>query len=148
MTDREQLLDEVWPASFAIAYRNHWHLSGSHFRDYHLLLDEQADAILESVDILSERIRKIGGTTIRSISHVSELQTIADDDDEFVPAREMVRRLLEDNLRMAEMQRAAISVCEENRDSPTGNILQEVLDETEKRVWFLYEISQGENNTA
>jgi starvation-inducible DNA-binding protein len=100
------------------------------------------------VDIRSERIRKIGGTTIRSISHVSGLQIIADDNDDFVPASEMVGRLLEDNLRMAEMQRAAISVCDENRDSPTGNILQEVLDETEKRIWFLYEISQGENNTA
>jgi starvation-inducible DNA-binding protein len=126
----------------------HWHLSGSHFRDYHLLFDEQADAILESVDTLAERVRKIGGTTIRSISHVSELQTIADDNDDFVPAGEMVRRLLEDNRHMAEMQRAAIRICDENRDSPTGNILQEILDETEKRIWFLYEISEGENHMA
>jgi starvation-inducible DNA-binding protein len=126
----------------------HWHLSGSHFRDYHLLFDEQAEAILGSVDILAERIRKIGGTTLRSVSHISELQTITDDNDDFVPAGEMVRRLLKDNRHMAEMQRAAIPICDENRDSPTGNILQEILDETEKRIWFLYEIAEGENNTA
>ena len=79
---------------------------------------------------------------------MSELQTIADDNDDFVPAGEMVRRLLEDDRRMAEMQRAAISVCDEHRDSPTGNILQEILDETEKRIWFLSRISQGEDYTA
>src|SRR6266568_8902423 len=75
----------------------HWHLYGSHFRDYHLLLDEQADAIFESIDIMAERVRKVGGTTIRSISHISQLQTIEDDNDDFVPAGEMVRRLMQDN---------------------------------------------------
>ncbi|ABG04771.1 Ferritin and Dps [Rubrobacter xylanophilus DSM 9941] len=124
----------------------HWHLSGPRFREYHLLFDEQAEAILASVDVLAERVRKIGGTTIRGVSHVSELRTIADDNDDFVPAGEMVRRLLENNRRMAERQRAAISVCEENRDTPTGNVLQEILDETERRVWFLYEISQRDES--
>ena len=120
----------------------HWHVSGPHFRDYHLLFDEQADSILQSVDVLAERLRRIGGTTIRSIAHVSQLQTIGDDNDEFVTPEQMIQRLLDDNRRMAEMQRAAIEVCDDNRDTPTGNRLQEILDETEKRVWFLHEIVQ------
>jgi starvation-inducible DNA-binding protein len=121
----------------------HWHLAGAQFRDYHLLFDEQAEAIFESVDILAERMRRIGATTIRSISHVSRLQTIGDDDDDFVPPDQMIHRLLVDNRHIAELQRAAINVCDENRDTPTGNLLQEILDQTERRVWFLYEISQG-----
>ena len=121
----------------------HWHLSGVHFRDFHLLFDEHAEVLIESVDILAERIRKIGGTTVRSISHVSELQTIGDDNDDFVPPSAMIRRLLADNQQMAKAQRAAIDVCDENRDSPTGNLLQEILDQTERRIWFLFEIAQG-----
>src|SRR3989441_12081427 len=81
----------------------HWHLAGSHFRDYHLLFDEQADQIFDSIDILAERVRRIGGTTIRGISHIGQLQTIEDDNDDFVPAGEMVRRLMQDNAHMAEM---------------------------------------------
>lgn len=126
----------------------HWHLSGSHFRDYHLLMDEQADEIFASIDILAERVRRIGGTTIRSISHISQLQTIGDDNDDFVPPGEMLRRLMQDNAQIAEHQRAAIEVCEENKDSVTANALQEILDLTEKRKWFLYEIVQGENNAG
>jgi starvation-inducible DNA-binding protein len=126
----------------------HWHLSGSHFRDYHLLFDEQAEVLFASIDVLAERIRKIGGTTIRSISHIVQLQTISDDNDEFVPAGEMVKRLLADNRHLVEMQRAAIVICDKNRDSPTSNLLQEILDETERRVWFLYEAGQGVNRGA
>jgi starvation-inducible DNA-binding protein len=120
----------------------HWHVSGPHFRDYHLLLDEQADVILESIDILAERVRKIGGTTIRSIQHISELQSIPDEKEEAVMPMQMVHRLLSDNRQMAEAQRAAIEVCEKNRDKPTGNLLQEILDQTERRIWFLFEITQ------
>src|SRR5437870_8640881 len=94
----------------------HWHVASSHFRDYHLLFDEQADAIFGSIDILAERIRRIGGTTIRSISHMGQLQTIEDDNDDFVPAGEMVRRLMQDNAHMAEMQRAAIAICDQHHD--------------------------------
>ncbi len=126
----------------------HWHLSGSHFRDYHLLFDEQAEQILGSIDLLAERVRKIGGTTIRSISHIAELQTISDDNDELVPPGEMIRRLTDDNGRMAQAQRAAIEVCEKNRDSVTANVLQEILDGTERRRWFLFEIAQGMDNTG
>jgi starvation-inducible DNA-binding protein len=124
----------------------HWHLSGSHFRDYHLLFDEQADAIFESIDILAERVRRVGGTTIRSISHISHLQTIEDDNDDFVPPGEMLRRLMEDNAHLAQMQRAAIAVCDQHRDSASSNALQGILDETERRKWFLFEAVQGMNN--
>lgn len=124
----------------------HWHLAGSHFRDYHLMLDEQATSVLASIDQLAERVRKIGGTTIRSVSHVSRLQTIDDDNEEFVPAEQMLLRLIEDNRRVAEHQRAAIEVCDEGRDHGTGSLLETLLDETERRIWFLYEACQGGQN--
>src|SRR5262245_6370393 len=120
-------------ALYTMTKNLHWHLSGSHFRDYHLLFDEQAEAILDSIDILAERVRRIGGTTSRSISHISRLQTIEDDNDAFVPAAEMIQRLLADNRHIAEQQRAAIAVCDESGETPTGNVLQEILDQTERR---------------
>jgi starvation-inducible DNA-binding protein len=125
----------------------HWHLSGSHFRDYHLLLDEHADQIFASIDVLAERVRRIGGTTIRSISHISQLQTIEDDNDEFVPAGEMLRRLMDDNAHIAQQQRAAHDVCEKNQDVATASELETIIDETERRKWFLFEVAQGMNNT-
>jgi starvation-inducible DNA-binding protein len=124
----------------------HWHIASSHYRDYHLLLDEQAASIFESIDTLAERMRRIGGTTIRSISHISQLQTIEDDNRDFVPPDEMIKELMSDNLHIGGLQRAAIEICDENRDTPTGNLLQEILDQTERRIWFLYEISTGGEN--
>lgn len=124
----------------------HWHIASSHFPDYHRLLDEQADSIFESIDPLAERIRRIGGTTIRSISHIGQLQTIQDDNQEFIPPDQMILELLKDNRHMAEQQRAAIEICDENRDTPSGNLLQEILDQTEKRIWFLFEVSTGGKN--
>jgi starvation-inducible DNA-binding protein len=121
----------------------HWHLAGSHFRDYHLLFDEHADQIFASIDPLAERVRRIGGTTIRSIGHISQLQTVEDDDDDFVSPEQMINRLIEDNRQMAATQRNAIKVCDDNRDAATASILETILDETEKRTWFLYEVSQG-----
>ncbi len=120
----------------------HWHLSGPRFRDYHLLFDEQAASILDSVDVLAERLRKIGGTTLRSIDHIHRLQRIPDDNEDFVPASEMVRRLLNDNRQIAERQRSAIQLTESQGDSPTSNILQDILDQTERRIWFLFELTQ------
>src|SRR5437899_10471669 len=114
----------------------HWHLAGPRFRDYHLLFDEHAAAIFESIDVLAERVRKIGGTTLRSIGHIGRLQWIPDDDDDYVPASEMMRRLRGDNQRMAERQRAAIRLCDSHADTPTGNLLQDILDQTERRTWF------------
>jgi starvation-inducible DNA-binding protein len=124
----------------------HWHVTGSHFRDYHLLFDEQADQIFASIDVLAERVRRIGGTTIRSVGHISRLQTIDDDDEEVVMPEAMITRLIEDNRRIATRQREAIDLCDESRDTPTGNILQELLDQTEKRIWFLHAVSQGGHN--
>jgi starvation-inducible DNA-binding protein len=124
----------------------HWHVASSHFRDYHLLLDEQAEGIFNSIDILAERVRRIGGTTIRSISHIGQLQTLKDDTDDFVLPEEMIRRLIADNRQLAESQRAAVELCDQNRDTPTGNVLQDVLDQTEKRIWFLHAVSQGGHN--
>jgi starvation-inducible DNA-binding protein len=124
----------------------HWHLSGSHFRDYHLLFDEHAEALFGAIDTLAERMRRIGATTIRSISHISKLQTVKDDNAEFVSAEKMIQTLIDDNRHLAENQRAAVKICEDNRDTATSNLLQAILDETEKRTWFLYEISQGGRN--
>ena len=121
----------------------HWHLAGPHFRDYHLLFDEHAEAIFDSIDIMAERVRKIGGTTIRSISHIGQIQTIEDDNNDFVSAGEMVRRLLDDNAHVAKSIREAISVCDRNRDLATSNSLQDILDKTERRVWFLFELLRG-----
>jgi starvation-inducible DNA-binding protein len=121
----------------------HWHMSGSHYRDYHLLLDEQADQILAMIDVLAERIRKLGGTTIRSISHISELQKIHDDNEVYVEPREMLRHLLEDNKGYASRMRAAHKICDEHNDVATASFLENFIDETERRAWFLYESSLG-----
>src|SRR5215469_11325696 len=126
----------------------HWHLYGSHFRDYHLLFDEHADAIFDSIDIMAERVRRVGGTTIRSISHIGQLQTIEDDNSDVVPTGEMIRILMEDNGHIAKMIRDAITVCDKNRDSATSNQLQDILDKTERRKWFLYEVMQGSKNNS
>ncbi len=125
----------------------HWHLYGSHFRDYHLLFDEHAETILDSIDVMAERVRRVGGTTIRSISHIGQLQTIEDDNSSVVPAGEMIRILMEDNGHIAKMIRNVIEVCDDNRDSATSNQLQDILDKTERRKWFLYEVLQGSKNT-
>jgi len=125
----------------------HWHVSGSHFREYHKLFDQQAETILKSTDTLAERVRRIGGTTIRSISHINQLQTIQDDNNDYVPAGEMTRQLMEDNKRMAQMQRAAHEVCVRNHDVATGSVLETVINETERRTWYLFEVVQGMTNT-
>jgi len=133
-------------ALYVKAKNFHWHVTGSHFREYHLLFDEHADQIFESIDVLAERVRRIGGTTIRSVGHISRLQTLDDDDEQVVLPEKMIERLIEDNRRVAKRQRAAIDLCDESRDTPTGNILQELLDQTEKRIWFLHAVSQGGHN--
>ena len=121
----------------------HWHLFGPHFRDLHLLFDEHADQILDSIDVMAERVRRIGGTTIRSIGHISELQTIKDDNNAVLDPAAMVKQLQDDNGQIARRLREAISVCDRNRDSAASNSLQDILDKTERRKWFLFEILQG-----
>jgi starvation-inducible DNA-binding protein len=145
-----QAINPLIADSFALYMKTknfHWHLSGSHFRDYHLMLDEQADQILESTDPLAERVRKLGGTTLRSISHVTQTQTLQDDNESFVPPLEMLHRLMEDNKAMAKAQRAAHEVCDDNRDFATASLLEIYIDETERRTWFLFEAMQGGEHT-
>jgi starvation-inducible DNA-binding protein len=126
----------------------HWHLATSHFRDYHLLFDEHADQIFATIDPLAERVRKIGGTTLRSIGHVAALQTVQDSDEEFVAPLEMLKRLMEDNKSMAAHMREAHEVCDDNKDVATASLLENFIDETERRTWFLYEAAQaGEHHT-
>jgi len=112
----------------------HWHLASSHFRDYHLLLDDQAAEILASIDPLAERVRRIGGTTIRSISQISQLQSISDDNADFVPADQMIQRLLADNCQVAKDMRAVREMTDEKHDYPTSSLLEDLLDLTEKRI--------------
>lgn len=117
----------------------HWHLSGPHFRDYHVLFDEQADQIFAMVDVLAERVRKLGGLTIHSIGQIAQLQTIEDDNREYVNAHEMVQVLFEDNKELAQRMREAHKVCQEHEDVATTSILEVFIDETERRAWFLFE---------
>ena len=120
----------------------HWHMSGPHFRDYHVMLDEQADQIFATIDPLAERVRKLGCKTLRSISHIAELSRVADDDREFVPPLEMLQELVADNKAAAGYMRKAHKICDDNDDSATASLLEIYLDETERRIWFLFEASR------
>ena len=122
----------------------HWHVSGRHFRDYHLMLDEQGEAIFGTIDELAERVRKIGGTTLRSIGQVGKLQTIADNDEDYVPPREMLRELMEDNKQTVDNMRKAHEIADKYNDSATTSILENFIDAAERRTWFLFEASRQE----
>ena len=117
----------------------HWHMSGRHFRDYHLLLDEQGNQIFAMTDAIAERARKIGGTTIRSIGHISRLQRLLDNDAEFVTPRDMLAELKDDNRQLIGFLRQAHEVCEEHNDVATTSLIEVWIDETERRTWFLFE---------
>jgi starvation-inducible DNA-binding protein len=123
----------------------HWHMSGAHFRDYHLLLDEQGEQIFAMTDVLAERVRKIGGTTLRSIGHISKLQRITDNDDEFVAPIDMLRELMEDNKAFTINMREAHEVAAQNDDVATTSLLENFIDETERRTWFLFEATRVTN---
>ncbi len=120
----------------------HWHMSGPHFRDYHLLLDEQADQIFEMIDVLAERARKLGGLTIHSIGEIGKLQTLKDDNDSFVSPHEMLHRLFQDNKAFAGHLLKVHKVCEKEEDVATTSLLEIFMDETERRAWFLFETIQ------
>ena len=126
----------------------HWHVSGRHFHDYHLMLDEQSDAIFATTDQLAERVRKLGGTTLRSISQVSRLQTIKDNNEGYVPPRDMLRELMEDNKHVATAMRKAHELCDGHGDVGTASLLETFIDETERRTWFLFEASRQEGSNA
>jgi starvation-inducible DNA-binding protein len=121
----------------------HWHMSGPHFRDYHLLLDEQADQIYAMTDPIAERIRKVGGMTLRSIGHIARLQRIKDNDADYVEARDMLAELREDNQSLTARLREVHEVVDELNDIATASLLENWIDETERRAWFLFEASRN-----
>lgn len=123
----------------------HWHLSGPHFRDYHLLLDEQADQIFAVTDAAAERARKLGGTTLRSIGHIARLQRIADNDAEFVTAQDMLAELADDNRQLTGILRAVHDTCEDHGDVATASLVEAWIDEAERRIWFLFESTRNRN---
>jgi len=120
----------------------HWHMSGPHFRDYHLLLDEQGDQIFATTDAIAERVRKIGGTTLHSIGHISRLQRIADNNAEFVTPMDMLAELRDDNKQLVANLRETHGVCEEHEDVATASLLEIWIDEAERRTWFLFEATR------
>ena len=117
----------------------HWHMSGPHFHDYHLMLDDQSDQIFSMTDAIAERARKLGGTTVRSIGQISRLQRIADNDAEFVEPLDMIAELRDDNAILTRHMREAHSLCDEAGDVATASLLENWIDESEKRIWFLFE---------
>jgi starvation-inducible DNA-binding protein len=123
----------------------HWHMSGPHFRDYHLLLDEHADQLFAMTDPIAERIRKIGELTLRSIGHISRNQRVLDNDAEYVEPLDMIAELAEDNKTLAARLREAHNVCDEHRDVATASLIEVWIDETERRAWFLFETTRPRN---
>ncbi len=120
----------------------HWHMSGPHFRDYHLLLDEQADQLFAMTDAIAERVRKVGSTTLHSIGHIARTQRVLDNDAEFVDPMDMLAELRDDNKALAAAMREAHNVCDEHRDLATASLIEVWIDETERRTWFLFEASR------
>jgi starvation-inducible DNA-binding protein len=120
----------------------HWHMSGSHFRDYHLLLDEHGDQLFGMTDDIAERVRKIGGTTLRSIGQIGRLQRVLDNDADYVTPDDMLAELRDDNAQLVAKMREAHGLCDEHRDVATASLLENWIDEGERRVWFLFETSR------
>ena len=138
-------LNAILADTFALYIKTknfHWHVSGPHFRDYHLLLDEQADQIFASTDVIAERVRKIGGNTLRSIGDISRQQRLADNDAPYVDPQDMLAELRDDNQRVVASMREAHGLCDEHEDVATASLLEVFIDEAERRVWFLYETSR------
>jgi starvation-inducible DNA-binding protein len=120
----------------------HWHMSGPHFRDYHLMLDDQGDQLFSMTDAIAERARKLGGTTVRSIGQVSRSQRIVDNDAEYVKPLDMIAELRDDNAMLTQNMREVHSLCDDAGDVATAGLLENWIDETEKRTWFLFECGQ------
>ncbi len=121
----------------------HWHVSGPSFRDYHLMLDEQADQIFAMTDDIAERVRKLGGTTIRSIGHIARLQRVLDNDADYVDPKDMLAELRDDNRDLIARLREAHDLCDEHRDVATASLIENWIDEAERRHWFLFETTRG-----
>lgn len=120
----------------------HWHISGPHFRDYHLMLDDQAAQILATLDAIAERVRKLGGTTVRSIGHIGRLQRVLDNDADYVTPSDMLAELRDDNEQLTSRLRETHVLCDEHGDVATASLLEPWIDEAEGRVWFLFETSR------
>lgn len=139
-------LNTVLADSFALYIKTknfHWHVSGPHFRDYHLLMDEQATQILASTDLIAERVRKIGATTLRSIGHIAKVATIKDNDQEDVSAADMLAELRKDNLKLVEDLKKAKEVADAAGDNASSGVIDTWTDEAEQRAWFLLEAAKG-----
>ncbi|MFL6569977.1 MAG: Dps family protein [Chthoniobacterales bacterium] len=121
----------------------HWHMSGPHFRDYHLLLDEHAAQLFAMTDDIAERVRKIGGMTLRSIGQIAKVQRVQDNDADYVEPLDMIAELREDNKELAACLREAHNICEEHRDLATASLIENWIDETERRTWFLFETARA-----
>lgn len=121
----------------------HWHLSGPHFRDYHLMLDEQGEQIFATTDAIAERARKVGGTTLRSIGHIQRIQRLLDNDAEYVTPQDMLAELADDNRRLTGYLRATHAVCSEYDDVASTSLIEVWIDEAERRAWFLYETTRN-----
>jgi starvation-inducible DNA-binding protein len=145
VAELSKALNAILADSFALYVKTknfHWHVSGPHFRDYHLLLDEQGEQIFATTDVIAERVRKIGGMTLRSIGQISELTAIADNDEEYVAPGDMLRELMEDNKSVIAKMREAHELCEKHEDVATASELEVFIDAAEKRCWFLFEASR------
>jgi starvation-inducible DNA-binding protein len=145
--DLSGMLNALLADVFAIYLKTknfHWHMSGRHFRDYHLMLDEQAAQLFAMTDPLAERVRKIGGTTLRSTGHIGRLQRVLDNDAEYVEPADILAELREDNSTLAARLREAHGVCEKHRDIATASLIEVWVDEAERRAWFLFEAGRRE----
>ena len=144
-------LNAILADTFALYMKTknfHWHVSGPHFRDYHLMFDEQADQIFASTDDIAERVRKIGGNTLRSIGDIGRKQRLADNDADYVDPQDMLAELREDNQRVIASLREAHELCDEHNDVATASLLENFIDQAERRVWFLYEASRRGSPTG
>jgi starvation-inducible DNA-binding protein len=123
----------------------HWHMSGRHFRDYHLLLDEQGDQLFAMTDQIAERIRKTGGSTLRSVGHIARIQRVIDNDAEYVDPRDMLAELREDSVALSGRLREVHALLDDIRDIASASLIENWIDETERRTWFLFEASRGDD---
>jgi starvation-inducible DNA-binding protein len=138
-------LNEILATTFALYLKTknfHWHVSGPHFRDYHLLLDEQGEQIFASTDDIAERVRKIGGTTLRSIGQIAKLQGIEDNDEGYVSPGDMLRELMADNKAVVRAMRECHKLCDDHEDVATASLLENFIDQAERRLWFMFESSR------
>ena len=141
-----EALNKIVADTFALYLKTknfHWHMSGPHFRDYHLLLDQHGDQIFAMTDPMAERARKIGGTTLHSIGEISKRQRLLDNDADYVDPKDMLAELRDDNKSLTASMRQAHNVCDEHGDVGTASLLEVWIDETERRTWFLFEATRG-----